>query len=104
MRHTVILLAALLLAGATACSAAESPATAEASTTPPATSAAAPSPSLSVSPECRTWIKAELLDSTEDIDATVGYDACGGLSDEELQAAIDEVTEELSAEITPEVP
>ncbi|MEV7004346.1 hypothetical protein AB0N62_43025 [Streptomyces sp. NPDC093982] len=48
-----------------------------------------PSPSLpasgSVSPECRTWIKAELLDDTEEIDATPGYDACGYLSGEELQ-------------------
>jgi len=61
-----------------------------------------PSPSLSVSPECRTWIKAELLDSTDDIDAGPGFRACGDLSDAELQAAIDQVTEELAAEITPE--
>lgn len=60
------------------------------------------SASASVSPECRTWIKAELLDDTEEIDATPGYDACGHLSGEELQAAIDAVTEELSAQITPE--
>ncbi|WP_406202475.1 MULTISPECIES: hypothetical protein [unclassified Streptomyces] len=67
---------------------------------------ALPSPSLpasaDVSPECRTWIKAELLDDTEEIDATPGYDACGDLSGEELQAAIDAVAEELSAQITPE--
>jgi flagellar basal body-associated protein FliL len=61
-----------------------------------------PSASVSVSPECRTWIKAELLDSSEEVDATPGYEACGDLSNEELQAAIDEVTEELTAEITPQ--
>lgn len=60
------------------------------------------SPSVSVSPECRTWIKAELLDESEEIDATPGYAACGDLSDDEMQAAIDQVTEELTAEITPE--
>lgn len=54
-----------------------------------------------VSPECRTWIKAELLDNGEDIDAASGYGACGGLSDEEMGRAIDEVTAELSAEIAP---
>ncbi|MFF5842134.1 hypothetical protein ACFY74_11775 [Streptomyces massasporeus] len=59
-------------------------------------------PSVNVSPECRTWIKAELLDDSEEIDATPGYNACGDLSDDELQTAIDQVTEELSAEITPE--
>ncbi|MBX9366820.1 hypothetical protein [Streptomyces sp. WAC04114] len=61
-----------------------------------------PSPSVSVSPECRTRIKAELLDDSKEIDATPGYNACGDLSEDELQAAIDEVTEELSAQITPE--
>ena len=66
-------------------------------TTPPA-----PSPSASVSDECREWIRSELLDDSEKIDATAGYGVCGDLSDSELQAAIDEVTEELSAEITPE--
>jgi hypothetical protein len=61
-----------------------------------------PSTSVTVSPECRTWIKAELLDDSEEIDATPGYNACGDLSEDELQAAIDQVTEELSAQITPE--
>jgi hypothetical protein len=42
------------------------------------------------------------LDSTDDIDAGPGFRACGDLSDAELQAAIDQVTEELAAEITPE--
>ncbi|BCM70879.1 hypothetical protein EASAB2608_06213 [Streptomyces sp. EAS-AB2608] len=55
---------------------------------------------VGVSPECRTWIKAELLDSTEEIDATSGYEACGDLSDAELQAAIDAVEKQLVAEST----
>ena len=55
-----------------------------------------------MSDECRAWIRSELLDGSEGIDATAGYGVCGDLSDSELQAAIDEVTEELSAEITPE--
>lgn len=63
-----------------------------------------PSASVSVSPECRTWIKAELLDESETVDATPGFEACGDLSEDELQAAIDEVTAELTAEITPQAP
>jgi hypothetical protein len=72
--------------------------------TPSETASASPeaSPTVSVSPECRTWIKAELLDDSEEIDATPGYYACGDLSDDEMKAAIDQVTEELAAEITPE--
>lgn len=72
------------------------------SATPVSTPAEA-SPSASLSPECRTWIKSELLDSTETIEAAPGVEACGYLSDAELAAAIDEVTAELSAEITPSV-
>ena len=68
----------------------------------PTTSAPAPSPSASVSEACRAWIRTELLDDSERIDATAGYGVCGDLSDSEFQAAIDEVTEELAAEITPE--
>ena len=108
MRRTVILLAtALLLAGAVGCSKSEgSSSSAATPTTPAATTeapAAAPSPSLSLSPECRTWIKAELLDSSEEIDSEAGVKVCGDLSDAELSAAIEQVTEELSAEITPSV-
>ena len=62
----------------------------------------AATPSMALTPECRTWIKAELLDSTETIDATPGYEACGYLSSAELDAAIEQVTAELSAEITPD--
>lgn len=60
-----------------------------------------PSASTSVSPECRTWIKAELLDDTDEIDATPGYQACGDLSGDDLQAAIDAVEKQLEAEHTP---
>lgn len=60
-----------------------------------------PATERSLSPECRAWIKSELLDSTETIDAAPGYAACGDLSDEELQAAIDEVAGDLLAEMTP---
>lgn len=63
---------------------------------------AAPSPSATVSDECRAWIRSELLDGSEGIDATAGYGVCGGMSEAEFQAAVDEVTAELSAEITPE--
>jgi hypothetical protein len=62
---------------------------------------ATPPASTSVSPECRTWIKAELLDDTDEIDATPGYQVCGDLSDDELQAAIDAVEKQLEAEHTP---
>lgn len=74
------------------------------SATPTESAAAEPQPSASLSPECRTWIKSELLDSTGEIEATPGYEACGDLSEEELDAAIEQVTEELSAAITPSVP
>lgn len=71
---------------------------------PTVSATAEPSTSTSVSPECRTWIKAELLDKSETVDATPGYEACGDLSEDELQAAIDEVAAELTAEITPQAP
>lgn len=58
---------------------------------------ATPSPSVSVSPECRAWIKKELQDSSDSVDGKTGVAACGDLSDDELQAAIDQVTKELSA-------
>jgi len=107
-RATILLATALLLAGAVGCSKFDgSSSSAETPTTPAATTEApspVPSPSLSLSPECRTWIKAELLDNSETIDSEAGVKVCGGLSDAELSAAIDQVTEELSAEITPEVP
>ena len=105
-RATILLATALLLAGAVGCSKAdESSSSAETPTIPSATTTAVPtpSPSVSLSPECRTWIKAELLDNSEEIDSEAGARVCGGLSDDELSAAIEQVTDELSAEITPSV-
>lgn len=48
-----------------------------------------------ITPECRTWIEDELLDDSDSIDATSGEDACGDLSEEELDQAIEAVTDEL---------
>ena len=105
MQRATILLATLLLAGAVGCSKPDgSSSSAATPTTPAATTEApapTPSPSLSLSPECRTWIKAELLDNSETIDSEAGVKVCGDLSDDELSAAIEQVTDELSAEITP---
>ena len=58
-----------------------------------------PSASTGVSPECRAWIAKEIQDSSSSIDATAGYAACGDLSDDELQAAIDGVEKELEASV-----
>ncbi|HEY9353664.1 MAG TPA: hypothetical protein VIP28_10450 [Nocardioides sp.] len=55
-----------------------------------------------MSEACRAWIRSELLDDSERIDATAGYGVCGDMSEAEFQAAIDEVTAELRTEITPE--
>jgi hypothetical protein len=48
-----------------------------------------------ISDECREWIEDELIDSSDAVDATTGYGACGDLSEEELDQAIEEVTNEL---------
>lgn len=48
-----------------------------------------------ISDECREWIEGELLDSSTDVDGTAGYGACGDLSDEELDLAIEDVTDDL---------
>ncbi|HCA86360.1 MAG TPA: hypothetical protein DEQ61_13170 [Streptomyces sp.] len=45
--------------------------------------------------ECRRWIEKELLDSSDDVDAESGYVECGDLSDEEMDRAIDGVTDDL---------
>ncbi|MFJ4682040.1 hypothetical protein [Streptomyces sp. NPDC088789] len=58
--------------------------------------AATPSPSATVSDECRAWVRGELLDGSESMDAESGYAACGDLSDAELGSVIDEVGEEIS--------
>lgn len=56
-----------------------------------------PSESASVSPECRAWIEEELRDSSDSVDGASGLEVCGDLSEEELQAAIDQVTDDLTA-------
>ncbi|MFE7927799.1 hypothetical protein ACFU6S_03540 [Streptomyces sp. NPDC057456] len=45
-----------------------------------------------ISADCRAWIERELLDSSESLDATAGSSACGDMSDAELDAAIEAVT------------
>lgn len=49
-----------------------------------------------ITPECRAWIEKELRDSSDTIDATSGEDACGYLAPDELDQAIDEVTNDLT--------
>jgi hypothetical protein len=49
----------------------------------------------SVTPECRAWIKDELLSTGGGIDATEGYSVCGNLPEDELSKAIEDVTNEL---------
>lgn len=57
---------------------------------------AVPEPTATQLPdECRAWIEDELLDSSGSIDAADGYGVCGDLSDEELDQAIDDVTNDL---------
>ncbi|MFJ5893776.1 hypothetical protein [Streptomyces californicus] len=47
------------------------------------------------SAECRAWIETELR-GTEDIDAASGVDVCGDLSEDELDQAIEDVTNDLT--------
>lgn len=54
-----------------------------------------PDPTAQLSDECRAWIENELLDSSDSIDATDGYSVCGDLSEEELDQAIEQVTDDL---------
>jgi hypothetical protein len=49
----------------------------------------------SVTPECRAWIKDELLSTSGGIDATEGYKHCGSLPEDELNKAIEDVTNSL---------
>lgn len=65
-----------------------------------ATESATPEPTASatISPECRAWIESELQSQSDDIDAAAGQKACGDLSDEELNQAIDDVTNELTGQ------
>lgn len=61
-----------------------------------------PTETSNVTPECQAWIENELQDSSDSIEATTGYDACGYLSKDELDQAIEDVTNNLlSATPTP---
>lgn len=66
----------------------------------PSLSSSTPKPAASttLSPECRAWIQKEILDSTESIDATTGVAVCGDLSDAEMDKAIEDVTDDLTAQ------
>jgi hypothetical protein len=48
-----------------------------------------------VSPECRAWIEQELLSTGGGINATEGYKVCGSLPEDELNQAIEDVTNSL---------
>jgi transcription elongation factor len=99
MRRTTVT-AAALAAGLllTACSSGNSGGdTKAAEATTSSTPAASPS-GTAITAECRAWIEGELLDSTDNIDATAGQAVCGDLSDEEMDQAIDDVTNDLMAE------
>lgn len=54
-----------------------------------------------IPPECRAWIERELRDSSDSIDADTGSEACAGLTDAEMDQAIDDVTDDLMAQDTP---
>ncbi|MFE2041660.1 hypothetical protein ACFXAZ_12150 [Streptomyces sp. NPDC059477] len=48
--------------------------------------------------ECRAWIESEMLDTTEEVDGTAGAVACGDLTDEEMDQALEDITNELIEE------
>ncbi|MEU0181787.1 hypothetical protein ABZ312_11450 [Streptomyces sp. NPDC006207] len=50
---------------------------------------------LAITGDCRAWIESELQDDSSSLDATAGQDACGYMSPDELQQAIDQVTDDL---------
>lgn len=61
-----------------------------------------PTETSNITADCRAWIENELQDSSDSIDPTAGYDACGYMSTDELDQAIDTVTNDLmSATPTP---
>lgn len=60
------------------------------------TASSTPSAEATVSPECRAWVKEELMDSSEGFDAESGYAACGDLPDGQLGALVDDVTKEIT--------
>jgi hypothetical protein len=58
--------------------------------------ASASTTEAAVSPECRAWVKKELMDSSSGFNTASGYGVCGDLSEEQLGAVIDDVTEEIA--------
>ncbi|MFD4231179.1 hypothetical protein [Streptomyces sp. NPDC058545] len=61
-----------------------------------ATESAAPDVTTAqLSDECRAWIEDALLDTSGNIDAAAGYGACGAMSQEELDQAVEDVTDDL---------
>ncbi|MEU1474532.1 hypothetical protein [Streptomyces sp. NPDC005760] len=48
-----------------------------------------------VTPECRAWIERELRSTGGGINATEGYTVCGNLPEDELNQAIEDVTNSL---------
>ncbi|MEV4041453.1 hypothetical protein [Streptomyces sp. NPDC049744] len=69
---------------------AESASTGEPVTSSPAATEA------EVSDECRAWVKAELMDGREAIDAVTGYGACGDLTSQQWDAVTEDVTKEIT--------
>ncbi|MFJ9544150.1 hypothetical protein ACIRPX_44075 [Streptomyces sp. NPDC101225] len=63
-----------------------------------APAAGKPSAKATVSPECWEWIRQELQDGSDSIDAASGYAVCGNLSPAEMDAAIEAVTKEIAAD------
>lgn len=58
-------------------------------------SAAPDATTVPLSDECRAWIEDALLAKSGDIDAAAGYGACGAMSQEELDQAVEDVTDDL---------
>lgn len=55
-----------------------------------------------ITADCRAWIESELRDTSDSVDGAAGQDACGYMSKDELDQAIDTVTNDLmSATPTP---
>lgn len=54
-----------------------------------------------IAPECRKWIEGELTDSSDSINATAGLKACPGMDSDQLNTAIQTVTDEMLNSATP---
>ncbi|MEJ8671883.1 hypothetical protein WKI71_36625 [Streptomyces sp. MS1.AVA.1] len=84
-------MAAALIGGGVALVAKDDPNRTDAAPTVSST----PSTEATVSPECRAWVREELMDSSEGFDAASGYSACGDLPNGQLDAVIEEVGKEI---------